>query len=302
MKDAKKFEIDCAIQGGLDGEVWCYNDVEVDWMPSGFQQVTVRRGCRNDNWKDECWEGESGGLMWKDCHNVCKGTSTSACNNEGTSSVENAMKLFGEENGLMCRECAATDPNDTEMLEYCRNVPSPDPNTGPKCPIWANVGCFNAKAITTTIANTEDYAYFKGCSTFRLNETECHTFQSGALVNGRSCRNTCDDLFCNEGPVQPPPQCYVCDYTWDDFGLIGQGDARCLDETTLTDDMIQNCGAENKYCITGKYMSYEAKILTEFSEFSDNSVIGLGTFFPDANRIDATTFILFKKKKIMQMV
>ena len=57
------FEQVCNVGAGED--LWCYNDVEVDWMPSGFQQIVVRRGCRTNNWKDECAQGSTGGYYYK---------------------------------------------------------------------------------------------------------------------------------------------------------------------------------------------------------------------------------------------
>ena len=107
-------------------------------------------------------------------------------------------------------------------------------NFGAKKSVYTSYSHFKLKSGTPT-----EYAYYKGCSTFRLDATQCDPFGNGLLNDAQSCKTTCDDDFCNTGPVAPPVQCYVCDYTWDDFGMMGQGDANCMDMSTLTSD--QGC-------------------------------------------------------------
>jgi hypothetical protein len=34
-------------------------------MPRGEQEILVRRGCRNNNWKNECEDGENGGYKFR---------------------------------------------------------------------------------------------------------------------------------------------------------------------------------------------------------------------------------------------
>ena len=75
------------------------------------------------------------------------------------------------------------------------------------------------------------------------------------MDDSRTCKVTCDDLFCNSGPVVPVPQCFVCDYTWDDFGLVGTGDFRCKNTATLTASMRVNCPAGESYCVTGWFQT-----------------------------------------------
>ena len=249
FKDAEQFEQVCNISEGEGGELWCYNDVEVDWMPAGFQQVNIRRGCRNNNWKDECSEGFTGGYQFKDCHNVCDAIDGAAACNKNT--VADALNAFDQGNDITCRECFADDPTNEDELSHCRNNPAP---VNHKCPVWANAACFNAKAITTKPQPDEpsEYAYYKGCSTFKINGTLCDEFLNGVVNDAQSCKSTCDIEYCNSGPVIPPVKCYTCDYTWDDFGIIGQGDPNCLNEFSLTSEQLGTCPPDNSYCITGK--------------------------------------------------
>lgn len=246
--DAEQFEATCNIEGGIGGELWCYNEIQVNWVGAGLQQITVNRGCRNINLKDECMEDYSPGLERKECHNVCESVAgTSACNKD---TVMDAMNLFDQGNDLSCHECLADDPEDEAALEHCRN--NPDSVTD-KCPVYANAACFNAKSITTKPQPNQptDYGYYKGCSAFAKNFTTCDLYVNGALNNAQTCKSTCDTEYCNSGPVIPPTKCYVCDSTWDDFGIVGQGDARCIYPNTLSTEQLGTCPEEHSYCITG---------------------------------------------------
>ena len=38
---------------------------------------------------------------------------------------------------------------------------------------------------------------------------------------------TCTGDNCNADEIIPPPVCYQCDYSWDEYGQVGMGDERC---------------------------------------------------------------------------
>ena len=74
LQNVDDYMIDCP-----SNQPYCGVEFFADWLPRGFQQFTVRRGCRAQPAPEECLVSLESGFKYKDCFETC---TTDGCNSK----------------------------------------------------------------------------------------------------------------------------------------------------------------------------------------------------------------------------
>ncbi|CAG5088632.1 Oidioi.mRNA.OKI2018_I69.PAR.g11906.t2.cds [Oikopleura dioica] len=213
------YEIECA-----ETQTYCVTELEVDWMPNGDQETTVRRSCSATPAPTFCTIGNPYGSIYqrKDCASTCTNNLLSGCNND---LMEVGQKFADELTGEPIQSCfnCETHPGD----EGCRLDQELGDLTVVDCPLYANAGCFTS---SSRLREGDESALdiIRGCSTFS-QEDNCNS-EKAVIKSGNYC--------------------HVCRVVIDHNGdVIGTGSTDCLYLDSAVDYDVVDCGEESS-CAT----------------------------------------------------
>ena len=93
------YELECP-----ETQTYCKTELEVDWMPNGDQETTVRRSCSETPAPTLCTIGNPYGSIFqiKDCASTCTNNLISGCNND---LMEVGQKFADEVTGEQVQSC-----------------------------------------------------------------------------------------------------------------------------------------------------------------------------------------------------
>ena len=206
----------------------CTTELLVDWLPTGTQQATIRRGCGIDNGSGTCTETISRNIQQKSCLTTC---TEKDCNTD----LEDISSLLSSKSPVQSCFMSSYDGEDMDGLcsANCKHERA-------SCPSYANSGCY----IGTNVHQTTSQV-FRGCSSFSLDISPDCSMEflddSIAMV----CKEYCTSDECNEAPPtipEPPspegrPACQKCLVMFDqENNTIGIGDDSCIEgDSSLTE-------------------------------------------------------------------
>lgn len=248
--------LDCA-----QDEDYCFDEMVIDWLPKGEQQIWIKRGCSAEPAPGPCQSGEGQNVKYKDCQASCYPTDDQPCNNDLT--VAEKYRIGAETKVSSCHSCRYVehDNGDVEGNKNCENNPAIG-----DCPIYADIACYTGAATHNAIeAGNVIREIYKGCSTFVAKNGEEDKVQelpnpdSGTVQMYGITKTSCTNDNCNkehkapqepEIPDEPEPEtknrCQVCSVTVDQYERqIGTGQIGCWNGDSAFE---QDCGT-NKYCV-----------------------------------------------------
>ena len=167
-------------------------------------------------------------MLYKDCTKTC---SESFCNND----FDSVAEMFSTGRDLTCYSCKYLEYFDGAVSgnKNCGDNPELIPGTQPKCPVFADAGCFtgtNAQYVSTifscrqhlsptyAISTTNFFQnsemtlieeVYKGCSSFAYPSPKCDVIL-GINVPGQDepgtmgiCKEGCSSDLCNKEHTTP---------------------------------------------------------------------------------------------------
>lgn len=227
----------------------CATEIVTDWLVSGKQHVTVRRSCLQDiNQPQQCIEGQSPRVTYKDCFDRCEG---SGCNDN----LEVADKLNDSNNKQSeCIVCSYLESDNGDVIGNINCPDSPTDAMKETCPTWANVACFTGSSIHNSAGDEREEVY-KGCSTFAIDGGIQKFQEEIGNVEYSLVKESCTTANCNEQHVRPDPikekglSCYTCQISKDHLGnTVGSADESCWGD--FPGDHLRARCAEGQICVT----------------------------------------------------
>lgn len=214
-------------------QMYCVDDMLVDWLATGEQVVKIRRGCSALPPNKDCVEGELDQIKYKDCQLAC---SESQCNSDLS-----VGDKFGSGGGS-CFACKYTEKDSGDVLGnvHCGDPLSVDKDANMiiECPNYASAGCYTGASLHQFEGDVKDEVY-KGCSSFVINDPGFE--QYNATLSGvpySITKSSCSGKNCNDKHYAPSDpeggvpskmnQCLVCDVTVDQNNkTVGIGQSAC---------------------------------------------------------------------------
>ena len=192
--------VDCA-----QDEDYCFDDMVIDWLPKGEQQIWIKRGCSAEPAPGPCQSGEGQNVKYKDCQASCYPTDDQPCNNDLT--VAEKYRIGAETKVSSCHSCRYVehDNGDVEGNKNCENNPAVG-----DCPIYADIACYTGAATHNAIeAGNVIREIYKGCSTFVAKNGEEDKVQelpnpdSGTVQMYGITKTSCISDNCNKDHKAP---------------------------------------------------------------------------------------------------
>ena len=234
---------------------YCGVEFFADWFPRGFQQFSVRRGCRTQPAPADCTSSSLPGFQYKDCYTTCE---SDGCNDKNdVFSKATELDESGRPREIDCLSCSSDFDTEADVngKPFCYTE-----GNAQSCPVYANAGCFKSKALVNFddgLPGNEEH-YYKGCSTFKLKDgwTEDQPECSSALNDGAHwlmCDNICQgekDKPCNVGSTTGGTKmCYTCETMVNQAGdQVGWGDPSCL--LNPHQYHLEVCDQDQDVCVT----------------------------------------------------
>jgi len=183
-----------------------HHGFEADWFLNGRQEYRIRRGCSEKPIDEGCLEGSASNdqMLYKDCTKTC---SESFCNND----FDSVAEMFSTGRDLTCYSCKYLEYFDGAVSgnKNCGDNPELIPGTQPKCPVFADAGCFTGTNAQYNSEMTLIEEVYKGCSSFAYPSPKCDVIL-GINVPGQDepgtmgiCKEGCSSDLCNKEHTTP---------------------------------------------------------------------------------------------------
>ncbi|CBY31684.1 unnamed protein product [Oikopleura dioica] len=245
--------------------------MEVDWLPSGTQTTTIRRGCGSTYKLSQeadtvvCDGRKTAGFRRRHCIKTCSGEAgDDPCNkeNDGIASELSAQVVSS------CKVCTSES-----VADDAENDCASDPGKSQSCPEYARASCFAARSRNIEAGSTNGTSIVThGCSAFTQQVQSCVTYSDAteeetiANIEHQVCKQTCDfDNNCNNEVIglpeeEPPTFCFVCTGYYNSIGVEIGSATGCynLEIEENSNKNLRQCSSTSQSCFTQMHVEWKA--------------------------------------------